>query len=89
MLDVGSFAANKALLNPTKETVWAVTFPFLFALHYSLALLTKKQIAYLFAESRDLKSSYYMLLQRKLIPTRRCCLQMKAATEGKVGFALS
>ena len=28
-----------------------------------------------------------MLLQRKFIPTRRCCLQMKAATEGKVGFA--
>ena len=28
-----------------------------------------------------------MFLKRKLIPTRRCCLQMKAATEGKVGFA--
>ena len=28
-----------------------------------------------------------MILQRKLIPTRRCCLQTKAATEGKMGSA--
>ena len=35
-----SFAAIKALLNPTKETVRAAAFPFLIALHYSLALLT-------------------------------------------------
>ena len=33
-----SFAAIKVLLNPTKETVWVVAFPFLFALHYSLRL---------------------------------------------------
>ena len=43
--------------------------------------------SFFFAESRDLKSSYYMLLQRKLIPTRRSCLQMKAASEGKMGSA--
>ena len=28
-----------------------------------------------------------MFLKRKLIPTRRCCLQMKAASEGKMGSA--
>ena len=28
-----------------------------------------------------------MFLRRKLIPTRRSCLQMKAASEGKMGFA--
>ena len=40
-----------------------------------------------FAQSRDLKSSYYMFLHCKLIPTRRSCLQMKAASEGKGGSA--
>ena len=40
-----------------------------------------------FAQSRDLNSSYYMFLQHKLIPTRRSCLQMKAASEGKMGSA--
>ena len=28
-----------------------------------------------------------MFLERKLIPTRRCCLQIKAASEGKMGSA--
>ena len=28
-----------------------------------------------------------MFLRRKLIPTRRCCLQIKAAYEGKMGSA--
>ena len=40
-----------------------------------------------FAQSRDLKSSYYMFLHCKLIPTRRSCLQTEAAAEGKVGSA--
>ena len=40
-----------------------------------------------FAQSRDLKSSYYMFLHCKLIPTRRRCLQMEAAAEGKMGSA--
>ena len=39
-----SFAAVKALLNPTKETVRVVAFPFLFALHYSLRLTHLKKI---------------------------------------------
>ena len=38
-----SFAAIKVLLNPTKETVRVVAFPFLFALHYSLRLTHLKK----------------------------------------------
>ena len=38
-----SFAAIKALLNPTKETVRAAAFPFLIALHYSFRLTHLKK----------------------------------------------
>ena len=38
-----SFAAIKALLNPTKETVRVATFPFLFVLHYIFRLTHLKK----------------------------------------------
>ena len=38
-----SFAAVKAQLNPTKETVRVIAFPFLFALHYNLRLAHLKK----------------------------------------------
>ena len=57
------------------------------AVDFLLLLCSFVGKSFFFAESRDLKSSFYMFLKRKLIPTRRCCLQMKAATEGKMGSA--